>query len=124
MKADIYARALHILGQRGLNPDQLIANLKGVLQRKGLDKLLPRIYRAYRHLLEVQKKHKPQLIVARESDINNAVKELSITDLDRVNIKIDKRYIGGYKYIENGNLIDNSFKNKLLQAYRNAIKNN
>ena len=37
-------------------------------------------------------------------------------------VAVDERLIGGYKLEQGGKLLDNSFKAKLLQIYRNATK--
>ncbi len=120
-KADSYARAILELNKKGDKPDSIIEGLLKSLQKRGSLILLPQILNAYKRLIYREDYKKAIMTVARESDKEEFLKSLNIDTKD-LNIKTDERLIGGYRLEQKGKLLDNSFKAKLLQAYRNATK--
>jgi len=120
MQADVYAKAMLELAKSGKSDDDIVKGLLKSLKARGSLALLPKVANAYTRLLNKDSSARPVLTVARESDVKEAL-SLSGTDAG-IDIKIDDSIIGGYRLEEGGKLLDNSFKAKLLQAYRSATK--
>ncbi len=120
-KADSYARAILELNKKGDKADSIIEGLLKSLRERGSLLLLPQILSAYKRLTYRGDSNKAVMTVARESDKEECLKSLNI-DANNLDFKIDERLIGGYRLEQDGKLLDNSFKAKLLQVYRNATK--
>jgi F0F1-type ATP synthase delta subunit len=118
MRADVYAKAIFDLIKSGKDADSIKDGLLKSLKSRGALSLLPKVLNAYTKLQYKASAQGATLYVARDADVDSAIKELGLQE--RPNIKVDDRLIGGYRLESNGKLLDNSFKAKLLQAYRNA----
>lgn len=121
MKADTYAKAIFDLTGNEKNTDSIVLGLIRSLKFRGALALLPKILSAYEKLSYRDNTKKNTITVAREADIIEAIK-LSGVEVDDIIVAVDERLIGGYKLEQGGKLLDNSFKAKLLQIYRNSTK--
>jgi F0F1-type ATP synthase delta subunit len=120
MKPEIYAKAMFDLAQSGKSADSVVSGVVKSLKARGAMALLPKILSAYTRAISKASTKGATLTVAREADSAEALK-LSGTSSD-AKVVVDESLIGGYRLEEAGKLLDNSFKAKLLQAYRNATK--
>ena len=121
MKADTYAKAIFDLTGNGKSTDSIVLGLIRSLKFRGALALLPKILSVYEKLSYKDNSKKNTITVAREADIIEALK-LSGVEVNDTIVAVDERLIGGYKLEQGGKLLDNSFKAKLLQIYRNSTK--
>ncbi len=119
MSPEIYAQAIYSLQSEGKTAEEIVKGMKDSLTKRGALNLMPQILSAYERLVAQGQNSRARLVVARDADIENAIKA-SDAKKDVTTITIDERIIGGYRYEANGTLQDQSFKAKLLQIYRNA----
>ena len=120
MKPEVYAKAIFDLVQGGKSVDSVVSGLLKSLRARGALALLPKVLSAYRRLESKASTYNATLTVAREADSAEAIKLAGVGP--DTNVIVDESLIGGYRLEEAGKLLDNSFKAKLLQAYRNATK--
>jgi len=120
MKPDAYAKAMFSLSKEGHNKGSIVEGLMSSLKTRGALALLPKVLIAYTNLLAQKSSDKPVISVARSSDTKEAI-ELSGAPKD-AEVVVDERLIGGYRLERGGKLVDDTFKAKLLQIYRNATK--
>lgn len=117
---NIYAKLLIEELQSGAEVRSSIERLKEILQNRRHQTLLPAILRkAKSTILEAPNHLVPTLVVASEDDVKKYA--AAIEKELQAKIHIDPTIIGGYQTIQNLNLIDNSYKSKLLKWYRSAV---
>jgi len=98
-----------------------------VLKKRGVLGLLPKILTILEHAINRDKSQKATLVLARDSDKDKILEAVGddfgkISTLkEDLNIKIDESIIGGYRLETSGDLIDESYKSRLLSIYR-AVK--
>ena len=119
-----YAQAILTLIDSGHAPDEAVRRVKQSLERSGRLSLFPRIARAVVRLSEKQAGRMPKLFVADEASKASAKKEVAAAlsleaDIPAV---IDETLIGGWRYVENGTLMDRSYKQQLLDMYHRATR--
>lgn len=115
-----YLKALLALLEDGIEPSKALSHLKSVMKKRGHTTLLLPVFKAaVRELGTHATTRKPRLILARESDEKKFAKKHKAAE-----VVIDETLIGGYVFEENGTRLDQSYKTKLLNWYREAISNN
>jgi len=126
MDAENYAKALISAAKTEKDTDALIASFFKVLKARGALKLLPKILTFLEHAQTKNASAKPTLTIAREKDkdsalmqIENAIKGI-VSSKDEIEIKIDDSIIGGYRFQTSKDLLDESYKTKLLSIYRSV----
>ncbi len=113
-----YVTASLELLNSGSDFDVVIKGLREVMQKRGHEKL----FGAVLNLLETklaQKEEvlKPQLTLAKEGDLKNH------SDIaDTAVVKINPNIIGGYILQQANTYTDQSYKTRLLNWYKSAIK--
>lgn len=124
-----YAQALWKMAEGGTSPHKAVASLKEVLEKHGRLALLPRIGRAFARLADREvSKSALVLTVAREKDERHAHKEvkeiLASMDArtDDLKTQVDDSIIGGWRLEGRGMLVDNSYKNRLLELYNRVVR--
>lgn len=101
--------------------------LKTYLKNRGLLSMYPQILRGL--IDKIERKNKsliPTVTVAREKDLKRFKKEIETAtkefgNNDEYKTVIDTAIIGGYVVKGSNRHIDQSYKSKLLQAYRSLI---
>ncbi len=120
MNPNAYAKAMLSLSKEGHNTDGIVKGLINSLKARGALALLPNVLRAYTNLIARKSSDKPVVAVARSADAKEAIEQSGVPS--DTEVVVDERLIGGYRLEQGGKLIDNTFKAKLLQIYRNATK--
>ncbi len=121
MNPEAYAKAMMSLSSKeGQDADSIVKGLVSSLKARGALALLPKVLSAYTNLVAQRSSEESTVAVARSTDAKGAI-ELSGAPKD-AKVIVDERLIGGYRLEKGGKLIDNTFKAKLLQIYRNATK--
>ena len=127
MDAENYAKALISAAKTEKDTDALLAHFLDVLKKRGVLGLLPKILTILEHAINRDKSQKATLVLARDSDKDKILEAVGddfgkISTLkEDLNIKIDESIIGGYRLETSGDLIDESYKSRLLSIYR-AVK--
>lgn len=124
-----YAQALWQLIENGMEPKKALHALVESLKVRGREALLPRIARSFERLAEREmRKNAVTISVAHEKDANAAkrgakkILEEAGIEVKDMDMKIDESLIGGWRLEGRGVLVDNSFKNSLLEMYNHAVK--
>ncbi len=112
-----YAQALWKAVESGKDPKSAVSTVVKMLEAQGRSDLLPRIVRALKRLEAKEKNSRTKLYVAREQDAAHARHESGAKDAE---VLVDKTLIGGWRLEGKGTLVDNSFKNRLLDIYNKA----
>ena len=120
MKPDAYAKAMMSLSKEGQDADSIVKGLVSSLKARGALALLPKILSTYTNLVAQKGSEEPIVAVARSADAKEAIEQSGAPKDAKV--VVDERLIGGYRLEQGGKLMDNTFKAKLLQIYRNATK--
>ena len=118
-----YAHAL-TQSLEGVTDEALIQErinaLVAVLKKNGKQKALPAIVRELARIEARARTQQPTLFIAHESDKEHALRELHAKlgkEID-VEIRIDEKLTGGWRYIDSDTLMDTSYKAALLELYR------
>ncbi len=118
MKPNVYAKAMHLLHLEGKSDSEVVSGTITTLKKRGAVRLLPKVLKAYKHLADRAQSTSSVLTIARASDKAAALVESNAKE--GTVVKIDSGIIGGYRLESGSSLVDNSFKTRLLQVYRNA----
>lgn len=119
-------------GRPGMKPRAAVEALRKVLEHEGRIALLPRIARSFARLAERESNASTMVLtVAREKDGRRAMtaakKALSSVEADDLTaqadlkMQVDDSLIGGWRLEGRGMLIDQSYKNALLDIYQRVI---
>jgi F0F1-type ATP synthase delta subunit len=119
MKPEIYAKAIFDLIKNRKDGSDVVEGVVKSLKDRGAITMLPKILTAYERIIADSGSSLATLTVARESDIDKARTESGAPE--DVKVIIDKKIIGGHRFESNDTLVDNSYKTKLLQIYRNTV---
>lgn len=115
-----YQKAFLSLLESGEDVDKTIKRVKVVMEKRGHSGLLLSVFKStLRELDRTSVAKTPRLTVAREKDVRRYAdghKEAEVI--------IDPHLIGGYRFEQNNTMIDQSYKTKLLNWYRVAVKSN
>ncbi len=122
-----YAQALWKMVADGMDVRKAVHGLRDNLTTNGRLALLPRILRAFERLAERElRKNAATITIARESDerhakaaVKSILVEMEIAGKD-LKTQVDDTLIGGWRLEARGRLIDNSYKNQLVELYRKA----
>ncbi len=120
MKPEVYAKAMYSLSHSGKSANEIVAGTIRSLKNRGAIGLLPKVLSSYKRLVAADRGLASVLTVARDADADKAMQDSGAQGGTRVDV--DNTIVGGYRLESNSKLVDNSFKTKLLQAYRNATK--
>ncbi|TSC85874.1 MAG: hypothetical protein G01um10148_782 [Parcubacteria group bacterium Gr01-1014_8] len=113
-----YAQALWNCVERGMEPAHAVRSLHQGLERRGRASLWPQIARAFERLASREsQKNRSVLIVADKSHEKEARKE---SDAEDARLVVDTGLIGGWRFENNEQLIDASFKKNLLELYQRS----
>ena len=118
-----YIQATYEVLQEGREAPTTLSALTRYLKSRGLMKLYPSILRGLMEKIQRSgKSTKTRVMVAREEDAEKHAKEIKkfLTELDThtdYDLKISPDLIGGFIIQSKSVRIDQSHKNKLLQAY-------
>lgn len=112
-----YAQALWNAVQGGKTPKEAVHALHDILKREGRQELMARIELAFKRLAAREREARPRIYVAHEKDAKKALAESGATDAD---VRVDATLIGGWRLEGAEELVDNSFKNRLLSIYSNV----
>lgn len=124
MRTKDYINAAYDILKKEQDTDAVLGSLKKYLESRGLMKLYPSVLRGLIERSERAQKHEGvHVIVARESDAqmhkNAIAAHLDSLSLPAAyDISIDETLIGGYILKTKNTRVDQSYKHKLLQAYR------
>jgi len=93
---------------------------------KKISKILPKIFKYLEKKIEIEKnKDKTVLILKSKDEFEKNKKVIekykNIFNLDNLELKEDKKIIGGYILKNSKKMLDNSYKNKLLKMYKKII---
>ena len=127
MKKDDYIGATISLLSEGKDFDDVIKNLKKVLDRKGHNKLYKSILEGLLNKIEASTETGTATVsVAREKDLKRLKKEiqegLSKIKSEHFEPVIDPALIGGYTIEHDNKIIDKSYKSRLVTLYRSLIE--
>lgn len=124
-----YAQAIWKAVDGGMTPHAAVKALREKLEREGRAAILPRVARAFARLAEREgKKNDLVLTVAREKDerhAKSAAKEVLAAlgaDAGDLRTQVDDSIIGGWRLEGRGVLVDNGYKNRLLQIYNRVTR--
>lgn len=123
MKSEItnYAQLLIEELQGGMEAHSAVAKLKKLLKGRRHDSLLaPIMKRALRVLEESTDSTAPTLKVASEKDAKKYLAKIGKRPEPK--IVVDERLIGGYVTMENYMMKDGSYRTKLIDWYRRAVR--
>lgn len=113
-----YIKALLTSLKEGVDVAKAIKALEKAMQRRGYSRLLPAVLRAaIRELAGSTLREGTRIILAKESDYKRYAKVSP-----KATIIIDDTLIGGYILEEGTIRTDNSYKRKLLDWYRAAVR--
>ena len=118
--------AYEVIKEKGV--DVALANLKSLLERRGLMQFYPRILRGLVNRFEKEERKTPKVIFAREKDKATFEKEVSKLLKEHLGVldyetRIDPQIIGGFVIEGTDVRIDQSFKKELLNAYQRLTAN-
>ncbi len=124
-----YAQALWKMVEGGLTPSKAVHALRDVLKAHGREALLPRIGRAFARIAARESdRNDVVLTVAREKDeraAHKAVKELLSqlgVEPKALKTQVDDTLIGGWRLEGRDQMVDASYKNKLLTLFSRATR--
>ena len=125
---DSYLQAVLALLNEGKDPKEVVAGLKKTMQLHGHEPLLRSVLKGVIRVLEAGRHDRTKITVARESDakkhaeaIKRAMSEVGTTAEDSDTI-IDETIIGGFVVEANAQIVDASYKHKLLYLYQNLTR--
>ena len=125
MRTHDYIDALISLLEEGRDFEDVIKNLKVVLEKKGHQKLYRSILEGLSRRLGTIHAQQATVHVAREKDIKTLKEQLNAhlqaLETDSFDTEIDPTLIGGYVIEHNNKIIDNSYKSRLVALYRSLI---
>lgn len=112
-----------------MSPHAAVGAIRRVLAKGGRAALLPRIARSFKRLSERErKKDEIVLTVAREKDERYArsaakrfLSALGVAE-EGLKTRVDDTIIGGWRLEGRGVLVDNSYKQRLLELYDRVTK--
>lgn len=124
MRTKDYITATYDILRKNQDTDAVLGSLQTYLRSRGLMKLYPSVLRGLiEKSLRSHKQEGVTIIVARKEDakkhkgaIDEHLDSLGITE--KHDTKIDETLIGGYIIKTKNARVDQSYKHKLLQAYR------
>ena len=126
---DSYQQAVLALINEGKDPKAVIAGLRDVLAKHGHEPLLRGVLKRVVRVLETGRQDVTKVTVAMEGDaqkhaeaIEKAIKEVGSKD-SRTETVIDETLIGGFVVEANAQIVDASYKHKLLHLYQNLTRN-
>jgi len=96
------------------------------LKSKDLQSLLPKIVKNLENKIENnEEKNKTVITVKEASDVKKLSSQImnSNFNLDHIEIVENKNITGGFIIQDNKKMLDNSYKTKLLQAYKHITSN-
>jgi len=96
------------------------------LKSKDLQSLLPKIVKNLENKIENnEEKNKTIITVKEASDVKKLSSQImnSNFNLDHIEIVENKNITGGFIIQDNKKMLDNSYKTKLLQAYKHLTSN-
>jgi len=96
------------------------------LKSKDLQSLLPKIVKNLENKIENnEEKNKTVITVKEASDVKKLSSQImnSNFNLDHIEIVENKNITGGFIIQDNKKMLDNSYKTKLLQAYKHLTSN-
>lgn len=124
-----YAQALWRLIESGTDTKKAVHMIHDLLVSNGRQALMPRVGRAFARIAEREiEKNTATLTVAREHDEKHARKEAQAAlkeigiDIPDLKTQIDDTLIGGWRLEAKGQLIDASYKSKLLEVFTAATR--
>mgnify|MGYP003394378856 FL=1 len=118
---------LAVVDKKPAERDQLFKEFHSYMKERGLEKLLPAVFKKTLEL-HMQKENQKgvNLVVANEKDVKKY--QQSITEdlvahfgVKEAEVKIDERVVGGYRLQSFRGQIDCTFRNSLLTLYQNFI---
>lgn len=112
-----YAQALWQAVKAGKSPKDAVHALHDILKREGRLELMSRIELALKRIAAREQSARPRIYVAHEKDAKNALAESGVHDAD---VRVDTTLIGGWRLEGTEELVDHSFKNRLLSIYSNV----
>ena len=106
--------------------DEFFRKFIALLKSKKQLSLLPKIYKEIKQLSKTNKnRDKTILIVKNKQILDNLEKEISkysdVFDLENLEIQEEKNIVGGFILKNNKNILNNSYKQKLLALYKKLI---
>jgi len=127
--AETYARALHEAGEAPKAPARhvLFAHFIAVLQRRGHEKLLPRIEKEYMKLLARAERNTVRVRVAHKKDeaaAKKAAAEFSVPGTHAPHVIVDESLVSGYVISGPDFRYDASGKRALLELYKELTATN
>jgi F0F1-type ATP synthase delta subunit len=127
MRTKDYIKAAHALITEGKSVDAVMPSLKKYLEARGLMKVYPSVLRSLIEKVErSEKRNGVHVRVARADDAGKHAPSidahLASHNLPKTyTTSIDETIIGGYTITTKNTRIDQSYKHKLLTAYRTLI---
>lgn len=115
-----YQKAFLSLLESGEDVGKTIKRVKVVMEKRGHSGLLLSVLKStLRELDRTSVAKTPRLTVAREKDVKRYA-----AGHKEAEVIVDPHLVGGYRFEKDNTMIDNSYKTKLLNWYRVAIKSN
>lgn len=121
-----YAHGLFEAQRFGKTPHQILAAARKILDSRGHQKLLPRIFAEYEKLERRAAAAAARVIIAREEDRVSALgkaREL-FAEGDRFELCVDPRLLSGYVVRGGSFLYDASARRALVELYNKLTTNN
>lgn len=122
-----YIQATYEVLKNGQDTTRTLQSLQKYLTKRGLQKMYPAILRGLAEKVALRNKNViPKVIVAREKDLQRHRSEIGdvlhqLGMSEKPETHIDASLIGGFIIKGAHTRVDQSFKNKLLHAYRSLI---
>lgn len=124
-----YARALWNMVNGGMEPRKAVHAIRDVLAKSGREALMPRIARAFERIAQRElSKSSAILTIAKEGDEKHAMREAKAVmqgmeiEIPLLKTQVDDTLIGGWRLEAKGQLIDASYKSKLLDVFNAATR--
>lgn len=119
LKQDYQKASLSLL-ESGEDVGKTVKHIKAVMDKRGHSRLLLGVLRAaLRELDRTSVAKTPRLTVAREKDVRRYA-----AGHKEAEVIVNPHLIGGYRFEKDNTMIDQSYKTKLLNWYRVAVKSN
>jgi len=117
-KTVLYAEALYRAHKGNPSRDaEIVASLMEMLRRENRLSLLPGISRALSRRFEKERRHLPEVIVARKEDALRYSKEIEEAGFSGASIRVDSSIIGGWRARRDSILVDASYKSSLISLF-------
>ncbi len=122
-----YIQATYETITQGGEIEVVLKNLQAVLERRGLEKMYPRILRGLLEKLERgQASEAPKVLIAREKDMerHKTAIEAAVSHIapqSAYTVETDETIIGGFIVTGKGKRIDQSYKSTLLDTYHRLV---